>query len=410
MRRNLNNVKHVGVPIEGDHRVSSVPPAANFPGCITACPFAHRTLYGVVVVDWLSRVTWCDPRFLQMIGSHERDVIGLNLVDLFAKKITQSCEDFERIEDLEPGEQIESELCMVSSEKNVHWFRFELEKFKSACRERGVSVGFLKDITAFKKIGLELRSARERAERASQAKSEFLANMSHELRTPLNAILGYTNLLIEEAGESRPEQVVADLERIDRAGQHLLGLIDDILNLTRIEAGHLKLEVGKFDLRELIEEVAGMLLPKIENKGNLLHLDLESAVGTMWGDRIRIKQCLVNLLGNAAKFTSEGELRLRVREQLQGEEDFIEIQVIDTGIGMTLEQQRRVFQRFEQGSGEIAVEYGGSGLGLSITQKLVHLMGGDIALESESDVGTTFTLILPRISPVGTEEQLEGMG
>jgi signal transduction histidine kinase/DNA-binding response OmpR family regulator len=228
-------------------------------------------------------------------------------------------------------------------------------------------------------------------EMASEHKSAFLASMSHELRTPLNAIIGYSEMLYETAQDEGQEELLPDLAKIRDAGRHLLGLINDILDLSKIEAGKMDLYLEEVDLTALVEEVRAIVEPLAAANANRLEIVCPGTLGTVYTDRTKLKQSLLNLLSNAGKFTHEGRVRLEVRPAA-GEISFI---VSDTGIGMTEEQQSRLFQAFSQAELSTTRRYGGTGLGLAITKHFCEMLGGRIVVESTSGEGSTFTITLP---------------
>ena len=241
---------------------------------------------------------------------------------------------------------------------------------------------------------MHLAQAKAEAEAANESKSLFLANMSHELRTPLNAIIGYSELLVEDAQDAGDEAMVPDLKKIHTAGKHLLGLINEVLDLSKIEAGKMEVYVEDFDVAALIEGVVGTVKPLTDKKGNALLVDAED-LGHMHSDVTKVRQMLFNLLSNASKFTEQGEIRLLARREHAADGDWMVFAVEDTGIGMDEEQQSRVFQPFSQADASTTRKYGGTGLGLAITRNFAEMLGGGITLRSEAGVGTTFTLRIP---------------
>jgi two-component system, NtrC family, sensor kinase len=229
---------------------------------------------------------------------------------------------------------------------------------------------------------------------ASERKSQFLASMSHELRTPLNAIIGLTEMMVSNAAQFGTEKAQEPLKRVNRAGNHLLSLINEVLDLSKIEAGKLELKPEPVNLARLIDEVVGTAGQLAEKNKNHLIVEAQENVGSLKADSMRLKQILLNLLSNACKFTKEGEVTLRVRKVADGRE-WIELAVADSGIGMTAEQQARLFQDFTQADSLTARRYGGTGLGLAISRKLARMMGGDVTLTSEPGKGSVFTVRLP---------------
>ena len=231
----------------------------------------------------------------------------------------------------------------------------------------------------------EAQEARAAAEEASLAKSQFLANMSHELRTPLNAIIGYSEMLQEEVVDMGNEDVAADLEKIYAAGKHLLELINDILDLSKIEAGKMELFLERFDIVSLVQEVITTIRPLVEDNLNTLNVRYDDDLGTMRADSIKVRQSLFNLLSNACKFTEHGNITFTAKREWHHGVDWITFAVQDTGIGMTTDQVSKLFQVFTQADASTTRRYGGTGLGLAISQRFCQIMGGEITVESRPE-------------------------
>jgi len=253
----------------------------------------------------------------------------------------------------------------------------------------------LVDIDELKKTQAELRRAKEAAEEANLTKSQFLANMSHELRTPLNAILGYSEMLHEDAESDGHMGFLPDLKKIQAAGKHLLSLINDILDLSKIEAGKMELYLEDFDFPALVEETVTTVRPLIARNGNRLVVELEPSIRRLHADITRIKQVIFNLLSNATKFTNEGTITLSARRLARPDGNWIEMRIADTGIGMTPDQLGRLFQAFTQADATTTRRFGGTGLGLVISRKFCQMMGGDITAESQVGKGTSFIVTFP---------------
>ncbi|NEP46778.1 MAG: histidine kinase, partial [Okeania sp. SIO2H7] len=250
-----------------------------------------------------------------------------------------------------------------------------------------------------------LRQEKQEAEAANRAKSVFLANMSHELRTPLNAIIGYSEIMLEDAVDLGYDTFIPDLTKVQTAGKHLLAIINDILDLSKIEAGKMELHAEPFDVESLIDNVISTIKPTIENNFNVLEVKFEKNIGAIRADLTKVRQVILNLLSNAAKFTENGQITLTVREATDEEKplekngrsdrQYILISVADTGIGISPEQMENLFEPFTQADSSTTRKYGGTGLGLAISRHFCKMMGGDISAESDLGRGSVFTVKLP---------------
>jgi PAS domain S-box-containing protein len=340
----------------------------------------------IVTLDPEHRIVSWNPAFEKLFGYTQDEAVGCLLDDLITTEKTRSEAVGYTTEALDHavhgiGRRLRKDGTLVDVE--ILGVPVIVEG------ERVGLMGLYHDIT-------ELQRARREAEDANSAKSRFLANMSHELRTPLNAIIGYSEMLEEEAEDAGNDGFIPDLQRIHSAGKHLLALINEVLDLSKIEAGKMDLYIESFDVASTVTEVATTVKPLIEKNANRLEVDCADDLGEMSSDLLKIRQTLLNLLSNASKFTNEGVIQLSALRAEDGENgDRIVFTVKDTGIGMTSGQMDRLFEAFSQADASISKKYGGTGLGLAVTRRFCHLMGGDIDVESVPGEGSTFTVRLP---------------
>ena len=340
----------------------------------------------IVVLDVEHRVLSCNPAFTALYGYRQDEVVGRNLDDLITTPETRA--------------QAVSYTVQAAEDRTVQGIGQRRRKDGTMVDVEVLAVPVVVDGERTGMMGIyhdvsELLSARQVAEAANSAKSQFLASMSHELRTPLNAIIGYSEMLEEEAAERGHASYVPDLRKIRSAGRHLLSLINDVLDLSKIEAGKMELHLETFELRPAVDAVASTVAPLIEKNGNTLRLELAGDLGAMRADVTRVRQILFNLLSNASKFTERGTITLRARRERRSAADSIVLTVLDTGIGMTPEQLGRLFQAFSQAEASTASKYGGTGLGLAISRMFCEMMGGEITVASTPGAGTAFTVRLP---------------
>jgi PAS domain S-box-containing protein len=349
------------------------------------------------MLDNESKIVTVNPEFEKLFGYSSDEVTGGEIDDLIVPEAErENAMELTEAALWRPVHSVEKRLRRDDSVVDVELFAVPV-----LVRDEQLGALFLyHDIT-------ELVRARRQAEEANHSKSAFLANMSHELRTPLNAIMGYSELLMEDVTELDQTAFIPDLEKIRTAGEHLLVLINEVLDLSKIEAGRMEVHVEEFDVPTLVYEIVGTIQPLVARNSNTLDVELDPRLSVMKSDQMKVRQAIHNLLSNAAKFTQDGRITLEaVQESASGGsgQDWVLFRVRDTGIGMTPEETDKLFQPFVQADSSTTRRFGGTGLGLAITKRFCELMGGTIASESVYGQGSTFTIRLPLI--VSQEEKV----
>ncbi|MGH6671255.1 MAG: response regulator [Xanthobacteraceae bacterium] len=346
-----------------------------------------------------------NPSFCEIVGKDANALTGKPLASIF--------------DEPEKGRELAEIIEGASSERKEFQFKrpdgsdayVMVSRVGLDYRGAKAVIASFVDINDRVRAEAELRRAMETAESASRVKSSFLANMSHELRTPLNAIIGYSEILLEDATDRGDKVSMADLEKIQAAGKHLLGLINDILDLSKIEAGRMDVYLEHVFLGRLVDEVKTIVEPMMKKNGNTLVIDCPPDIGSLQTDLTKLKQGIINLLSNAAKFTKVGTVTLRLSRERRDEKPWVKFEIIDSGIGMTEEQVGRLFQAFTQADSSTTRNFGGTGLGLTITRHFCTMLGGTIEVKSLPGQGSNFTILLPdRATTAAAEDAALDMG
>jgi two-component system sensor histidine kinase/response regulator len=372
----------------------------------------------VILMDDAGHIVQFNPAAERTFGYSAAEAVGIKLADLIIPADKPGARPADLASYLRTGQTavLNRRLELAAIRKGGELFPVEVAIAPISSEGSAMFAGYLRDITerrqaeaalaermSLERLNAEqlatlvdqLRKTQQQAEAATRAKSDFLASMSHELRTPLNAIILYSELLQEEAQDEGQQRSIPDLQRIQSAGKHLLELINDILDLSKIEAGKMALSLETYGVRAMIDELIDTVGPVVQQNNNLLIVNCSDEVGTMSADLMKTRQILLNLLSNAGKFTRDGAVTLEVRRCLVGEITSVSFTVTDTGVGMTPQQTEKIFDAFTQADVTTTRKYGGTGLGLAIVSRFCQLMGGSVSVESRPGEGSCFSVYLP---------------
>jgi PAS domain S-box-containing protein len=348
---------------------------------------------GILTVDETRTIRSFNPTAERIFGYAAAEIVGRPVQLL----LSETGSDTVASELFRPqAELLRTHREAIGRRQDGRTFPMEVAVGEMWHRDHRLLVAVLRDITERKRAQEELALARDAALDASRAKSAFVANISHELRTPLNAIIGYSELLQEEATDLGEDALIPSLEKVNGAGRHLLGLINAVLDLSKIEAGKMDLWLETFPVGQLVQDVTAIVQPLVDKHHNRLVVQCPGDVGEMYADQTKLRQALFNLLSNSCKFTEQGTVTVQVQRGALAGVEWLTFRVSDTGIGMTPEQLGRLFQPFSQAEATTSKKYGGTGLGLVLSRHFCQMMGGDITVESEPGQGTAFTIRLPR--------------
>lgn len=350
----------------------------------------------LIIIDEKGIVQEFSPAAETMFRYSTQEIVGKNIKMLMPEKHAADHDDY-LAHYLKTGEQrvIGKNREIVAVRKNGESFYAELAVSETLIDNRVIYIGLIRDITARKQAEKELAVAKKMAEEANKAKSSFLANMSHELRTPMNAIIGYSEMLAEDAEDDGLDEMIPDLNKINSAGKHLLALINDVLDISKIEAGRMDLHLEEFNVADMLSEVLSTAQPLFDKNSNQIEYSLDDGIYVIYADLTKVKQVLFNLLSNAAKFTHEGIINVKGSLSEENGQQYLLMAVTDNGIGIAEDKLEHVFDEFSQADSSTTRDYGGTGLGLALSRNFCQMMQGDIILQSEVGKGSTFTVKLP---------------
>ncbi len=365
------------------------------------------TLIGLCLWRLDGTIEFVNPTFAKMVGHSTESALKLNYWQDITIETNVKNEQ-KKLLDLNIGERY-GPLEKEYQHKDGYYVPIRISALIMQKNDIYYAWSYVENISGQKWKNAELLSAKEKAEKANLSKSQFLANMSHELRTPMNTIVGYTEMLEEEIRECKKPRLLQDVKSVHAASKHLLNLIDGILDISKIEAGKMQLYAERFDLKTMIKNTISTLHPLIENKANAIKIIFDDNLGEVYTDLTKVRQIVFNLLSNASKFTEQGIITLEVHKYTKEDNDFINILVVDEGIGMTKEQLNNLFQVFTQADASISRDYGGTGLGLAISKHFVKMLGGTIVVDSKFGKGSSFNVHIPASLQITTSNDTDNI-